>query len=109
MFPVAQVDGLDPNAALQLISQRAQGLTRTTGAAIAIGHKESMICLASVGVAPTLGSRLDVSTGFSGECVRTAKAQRCDNSDSDSRVDAEICRRLGARSILAAPITFAGE
>ena len=110
MFPVPQVDGLDPNAALQLISQRAQVLTRSTGAAIALGHKESMICLASVGVnAPTLGSRLDVSTGFSGACVRTAKAQRCDNSDSDSRVDAEICRRLGVRSILAAPITFAGE
>jgi len=110
MYPVPQADGSDPNAALQLISQRAQVLTRGTGAAIALGHKESMICLASVGAnAPTLGSRLDVSTGFSGECVRTAKAQRCDNSDSDSRVDAEICRRLGVRSILAAPIMFAGE
>jgi hypothetical protein len=110
MYPVPQANGLDPNAALQLISQRAQVLTRSTGAAIALGHKESMICLASVGAnAPTLGSRLDVSTGFSGECVRTAKAQRCDNSDTDSRVDSEICRRLGVRSILAAPITFAGE
>jgi GAF domain len=110
MYPVPQAGGLDPNAALQLISQRAQVLTRSTGVAIALGHKESMICLASVGAnAPTLGSRLDVSTGFSGECVRTAKAQRCDNSDSDSRVDAEICRRLGVRSMLAAPITFAGE
>jgi hypothetical protein len=110
MYPVPQAAGLDPNAALQLISQRAQVLTRSTGVAIALGHKESMICLASVGAnAPSLGSRLDVSTGFSGECVRTARAQRCDNSDSDSRVDAEICRRLGVRSILAAPITFAGE
>ncbi len=110
MYPVPQANSLDPNAALQLISQRAQVLTRSTGVAIALGHRESMICLASVGAnAPTLGSRLDVSTGFSGECVRTARAQRCDNSDSDSRVDAEICRRLGVRSILAAPITFAGE
>jgi hypothetical protein len=110
MYPVPQADRLDPNAALRLISQRAQVLTRSTGAAIALGHKEAMICLASVGAnAPTLGSRLDVRTGFSGECVRTAKAQRCDNSDTDSRVDAEICRQLGVRSILAAPITFAGE
>ncbi len=110
MYPVPQADVLDPNVALQLISQRAQALTHSTGAAIALGHKESMICLASVGAnAPTLGSRLDVSNGFSGECVRTAKAQRCDNSDTDSRVDAEICRRLGVRSMLAAPITFAGE
>jgi hypothetical protein len=58
MYPVPQADGLDPSAALQLISQRAQMLTRSTGAAIALGHKESMICLASVGAnAPTLGSR----------------------------------------------------
>ena len=110
MYPVPQTDGLDRSAALQLISQRAQVLTRSTGAAIALGHKESMICLASVGAnAPMLGSRLDVSTGFSGECVRTAKPQRCDNSDSDSRVDGETCRQLGVRSMLAAPIMFAGE
>src|SRR5215471_19380804 len=110
MYPVLQPDGSDPNVALQLISQRAQMLTRSTGAAIALGHKESMICLASVGTnAPTLGTRLDVSAGFSGECVRTAKALRCDNSDNDSRVDAESCRELGVRSILAAPIMFAGE
>ncbi len=110
MYPVPQANGLDRNAALQLISQRAQVLTRSTGVAIALGHKESMICLASVGAnAPSLGTRLDGSTGFSGECVRTAKAQRCDNTDSDSRVDSETCRRLGVRSILAAPITFAGE
>ena len=35
MYPVPQADGLDPNAALLLISQRAQALTRSTGAAIA--------------------------------------------------------------------------
>jgi hypothetical protein len=110
MYPVPQADSLDSNAALQLISQRAQVLTRSTGVAIALGHKESMICLASVGAnAPSLGTRLDGTTGFSGECVRTAKAQRCDNTDSDSRVDGETCRQLGVRSILAAPITFAGE
>ena len=110
MYPVPQADSLDANAALQLIGQRAQVLTRSTGVAIALGHKESMICLASVGAnAPSLGTRLDGTTGFSGECVRTAKAQRCDNTDSDSRVDGETCRQLGVRSILAAPIKFAGE
>jgi hypothetical protein len=110
MYPVPQADSLDSNAALQLISQRAQVLTRSTGVAIALGHKESMICLASVGAnAPSLGTRLDVRTGFSGECVRTSKAQRCDNTDSDSRVDGETCRLLGVRSMLAAPIMFAGE
>ena len=68
-----------------------------------------MICRASVGNAPTLGARLDISTGLSGECVRTGKTLRCDNSQSDPRVDAANCRRLGIQSILAAPIRLGGE
>ena len=36
-------------------------------------------------------------SGFSGECIRTGKALRCDDSETDSRVEAAICRRLGVR------------
>ena len=68
-----------------------------------------MICRASVGNAPTLGARLDITTGLSGECVRTGKTLRCDNSESDPRVDAANCRRLNIQSILAAPIRLGGE
>ena len=68
-----------------------------------------MICRASVGNAPTLGARLDISTGLSGECVRTGRTLRCDNSENDPRVDAASCRRLGIHSILAAPIRLGGE
>ena len=107
-FP-SQTDGSDPSAALESICQHARVLTRGTGAAIALAHKGSMICRASVGNAPTLGARLDVSSGLSGECVRTGKVIRCDNSDNDPRVDADSCRRLGIRSILAAPIWLGGE
>ncbi len=109
MQPVWQADDSDPSIALQLISQRARMLTRSSGAAIALAHKGSMICWASVGNAPTLGCRVDVISGFSAECVRTGKVLRCDNSESDSRVDAENCRRLNIHSILAAPIRLGGE
>jgi hypothetical protein len=109
MHFVSQTDGSDPSAALESISQDARVLTRGTGAAIALAHKGSMICRASVGNAPTLGARLDISSGISGECVRSGKTLRCDNSDSDPRVDAALCRRLGIHSILAAPILLGGE
>jgi GAF domain len=99
----------DPSIGLESISHHARVLTRGTGAAIALAHKGSMICRASVGNAPTLGARLDVSTGLSGECVRTGKTMRCDNSEIDPRVDAANCRRLGIQSILAAPIRLGGE
>jgi hypothetical protein len=45
-----------------------------------------------------------VGSGFSGECVKTGRLLRCDDTDIDSRVDAETCRALGIRSILAAPV-----
>jgi putative methionine-R-sulfoxide reductase with GAF domain len=95
---------VDVNAALRNISTQARVLTDATGVAIALAHKNSMICRASVGHAPSLGSRLDTASGFSGECVRTGKALRCDDSESDPRVDLASCRRLGIRSIVAIPI-----
>lgn len=66
-----------------------------------------MICRASVGtIAPPLGCQLDTTSGFSGECVSTGQALRCDDSETDHRVDAVTCRQLGVRSILAVPIFF---
>lgn len=95
----------DLNAALRLIGERARSLTRGTSAAIALVHNGSVMCRASIGPsAPSLGTRLDVNSGFSGECFRTGKSLRCDDAEIDNRVDMESCRRLGVRSILAAPI-----
>ena len=102
--------GSDLNASLRLISERARSLTRATGAAIALAHHGSMMCRASVGSsAPALGSRLDVNSGFSGECVRGGLPMRCDDAESDPRVDIDRCRQLGIRSILAAPIQYQRE
>jgi protein TonB len=47
---------------------------------------------------------LDVDSGLSGACVKSKQWQRCDDSETDSRVDAEICRDLGVRSILVFPV-----
>ena len=99
--------GKDLTAALRLIGERARSLTRGTSAAIALVHKGAVICRASVGEkAPGLGTRLDVNSGLSGECFRAGKTLRCDDTEIDPRVDLESCRRLGVRSILAAPVRF---
>jgi len=99
--------GTDLTATLRLIGERARALTRGTSAAIALLHKGAVICRASVGEsAPALGTRLDVNSGLSGECFREGKALRCDDAENDPRVDLENCRRLGVRSILAAPVRY---
>jgi len=99
--------GADLGAALQLIASRAQTLVRASGAAVALATSDPdfMDCRASAGPgAPPVGARLQVGSGFSGECVQTGRLLRCDDADLDSRVDAESCRALGIRSILAVPV-----
>src|SRR5438128_1119849 len=101
--------GSDLDAGLQSLAERAQAFTRATGAAIALAQKEEqpqeMVCRASTGSdAPGPGARLHVGSGFSVECVRTGKLLRCDDSETDPLVDAEICRLLGIRSMIAVPV-----
>jgi hypothetical protein len=99
--------GSDLGAALQLTAERAQTLLRASGSAIALSDPDPdfMICRASSGPdAPPVGARLQVGSGFSGECVKRGVLLRCDDAEADERVDRESCRALGIRSILAAPV-----
>ena len=99
--------GADLNAALTLIVSRACSITRGTGAAVALAGEKGMTCRAIAGIAvPEIGVQVDVTAGFTGECMRRARPLRCDDSQTDSRVDSEACRRLGIRAILAAPVLY---
>jgi GAF domain-containing protein/Sel1 repeat-containing protein/PilZ domain-containing protein len=96
---------MDFDAALQLVTERALGFTGASGAALAYLTADGMICRARAGdPAPPLGARVDVRQGLSGECVRTARLISCRDTETDPRVDRELCRALGMGSILAAPI-----
>jgi len=102
-----EVQAIGPNldASLQLIAERALTLTRGTGVAIALSQGNEMLCVARAGLdAPGLGTRIQVGSGFSGECVRSGSLLCCDDSEIDNRVDRESCRALGIRSIIAMPI-----
>jgi len=104
-----QVEALggDLSAALQLIAERAQTLVRASGVAIALAGSDANImqCRASSGaLAPPIDARLQVGEGFSGECVKTGRLLRCDDTELDPRVDRESCRVLNIRSILAVPV-----
>jgi len=96
---------LDLEPSISLITEKAQSLTGATGAAIALQHGSEIICRARTGrTAPDLGVRLQTVGGISAECVRTGEVLLCDDAESNPRVDSHACRRLGVRSILAAPL-----
>lgn len=91
---------------LQLVAVRAIAITGADGVAIALAKDRAIVCRASAGkIAPDPGVKLDPNSGFSGACLRSGEVVRCDDSDNDSRVNPEACRRLGARSMIAVPLS----
>jgi N-acetylmuramoyl-L-alanine amidase/putative methionine-R-sulfoxide reductase with GAF domain len=95
---------------LQLVAARAVAITGADGVAIALAEENAIVCRAVFGrTAPDKGIRLDPEAGFSGACLRSGQTVRCDDSDSDLRVNAEACRALGARSMIAAPLSAKGR
>jgi N-acetylmuramoyl-L-alanine amidase/putative methionine-R-sulfoxide reductase with GAF domain len=96
--------GLDD--VLQLVAARAVSLTGADGVAIALAEQNAIVCHASIGrIAPEPGVRLDPESGFSGACLRSGETVRCDDSEIDPRVNAEACRALGTRSMVAVPLS----
>jgi GAF domain len=109
---VAEMAQRDLDAALQLLADRAQYITGASGAAIALrgGGYNDMLCCASAGPnAPELGALLSAEFGLSGESVRTRLPLRCDDTERDSRVNREGCRRLGIASVAVMPIVSDNE
>lgn len=102
---LAQMAQSDLDAALQLLVDRAQYITGASGAAIALRSGNQMICRASAGTgAPAVGSQLQISSGLTGESVRTRQILRCDDAEKDERVNRESCRALGIASVIVAPL-----
>ena len=95
--------GLDE--VLQLVAARAVSITGADGVAIAMAEGDAIVCRASHGrIAPDPGVRLDPKSGFSGACLQRGQTVRCDDSETDDRVNAQACRMLGTRSMIAVPL-----
>jgi len=93
------------DSTLQLLVERAQYITGATGTALALPQGEEMVCRASAGSsAPAVGARLQVRSGLTGESVSRGQLLRCDNAETDPRVNLEACRALGIASIVVLPL-----
>ncbi len=92
---------------LTVIAQRAQAFTNASGTAIALseGNVDEIVCRARSGsAAPEVGAALRVEGSFTGLCIQTGKELRCDDAETDTRVDTAAIRALGIRSMVVTPI-----
>jgi N-acetylmuramoyl-L-alanine amidase/putative methionine-R-sulfoxide reductase with GAF domain len=90
---------------LQLVAERAIAITGADGLGIALAENNEIVLRASAGaIKPDVGARIQRDSAFSGACFRTARIIRCDDTETDDRVNLNACRQLGARSMVAVPL-----
>jgi hypothetical protein len=94
-----------PEPELQAILEQAMERTGATGAAIALSTEDAVCCRASTGApAPKVGTRLNAGIGLTGLCLGTGEILLCNETNTDRRVDPQLCKEIGVRSVLVLPI-----
>lgn len=101
--------GLDLGGMMHVVVERTLSLIDADGAAIELEEGDDMVYQSAAGIARSqLGLRLRRERSLSGLCVRSGVSLRCDDSESDPRVDREACRRIGLRSMIIIPLQHLG-
>jgi protein TonB len=94
-----------PDTIFRAITDTARTVTGAEGVAIALRAGGMVVCRARSGnLGPEIGAELNAGSGISGECLRTSKTLRCDDTQTDDRVDPEVCRKVGIRSLAVVPL-----
>ena len=97
--------GLDLGGVIDFVAERVQHLTHASGAIVELAEGDDMVYRAAAGMAQhQLGLRLKRHGSLSGLCIDKGVPLRCDDSDSDPRVDREACCRVSLRSMVCAPL-----
>jgi WD40 repeat protein len=97
------------SAWLMEVVERVSSLTGADGAAIAVCDRWGVICQASVGQAPEIGSRLRPDSALTRECFETAQIVICEDTETDYRVRRATARSLRLRSAVVVPLQARGS
>jgi diguanylate cyclase len=96
--------------AVGILLDRVQTVTNADGAGIELVERNLMVQRAVRGLsAVPVGARADMDSSLSGLCLRIGLPLLCRDTDMDPRVDPEVCREAGIRSIAVAPMVRASE
>ena len=80
------------------------------GIALAYAVDGQVVCRASCGNhAPPVGTPVNLNSGIGAQCLREGKTVTCCDTETDPRVNKNVCRAIGVRSMLAAPLRREGQ
>lgn len=87
------------------VTETARVLAGADAAALALRQNGTIICRARSGsIGPELGSPVNTESGISGECLRSETTLVSSDTLQDVRVDPDVCRDLGIRSLAVVPL-----
>ena len=100
---------LEPAAVMAVVAERALEVTRAEAAVVELLDGADMVYAHGVGTAADhAGMRIPAATSMSGRCIREARVLRCDDAATDPRIDRDAAIRVGAVSIVCAPLIHDG-
>jgi diguanylate cyclase len=98
------------DAVMSEIVTQTRRLTRADGAVVEMVEGDELVYRAVAGSSESyLGRRLKIATSLSGRCASSGEIVLCDDSETDARVDPEVTRKVGARSMVVVPLRHRDE
>src|ERR1700757_1906848 len=89
---------------LKSVVEQVRSMTHADGAAIALSDPWGVVCRASTGDAPELGSRIHPDSALTRECFESGQVVICADTESDCRVQRRTARTLRLRSAVVVPL-----
>ena len=101
---------LDQDLIMQVVAERIQKLANADGATVQLIEGDVLVCRSVTGIIqPHNGMKLPLAASLAGRAVNTASCQYAQDCENDSRLDRDLARRVGARSIVAVPLMHNGH
>nr|WP_321467385.1 sensor domain-containing diguanylate cyclase [uncultured Desulfobulbus sp.] len=97
--------GLDLAGVMSLVTEQTLTVIGALGAVVELAEGDDMVYRAVAGAAHNLlGVRLPRSHSLSGLCMTANMAVLSEDCEVDDRVNRDVCRRIGVRSLVTAPL-----
>ncbi len=98
---------LDEDAVMRLAAEKVREITDADGAVVEIVQGEEIYYHSAVGTLHEHeGTVFDLEGSLSGTAVSTRNVLRSDDTEADSRVNRDISRATGTKSIIVAPLVY---
>src|SRR5947209_3436722 len=99
---------LDIDGALHQIVDSARSVANATGVAIGLLKRDQLIYRAGSGSTVSyIGRQVTASLTVSADTKASGEILRVEDAQTDTRIEAAICRQFGAKSLLILPIYYA--